>query len=408
MPERGELLQIFVFISLLFFALWRIEKENRFLWFEDEGSVELVLHGVPTETDKGLRFRAKVVGGDLPELYGKTAFVSLYGLKSLPSKSFSLYGKVKLEDGKVFISGSYTDIQGISFKRKTLRDTYIKRIQERIQEPTLLAFVLTYLLGEPQEILPQDIQYGFLKTGLVHLLVISGFHVGMVFVILRYLLPYPYGLFLGVFGMSFYVLFLVPHEPPVLRAWLMLLLWVLVKLFEGRPNSLSILLFSGSLLLLAKSEFSHSFSFWLSFFATLYIILGMRLLHQKDSMLYRYIILPFGISFFAFLGVSPLLLSFTHTSFGSVLFSPFVGYLLLPFTAYGIFELITLFSLPTFPLELMGKLILQVVNLLSVFDFQFGLELSIKSAFLLTGIVAIILYALSIRFPALGSQAPSS
>ncbi|QID33183.1 ComEC/Rec2 family competence protein [Pampinifervens florentissimum] len=394
-PERGELLQFLLFLFLLAFSLWRVERENRYLWFKDEGIVWLRLEGVPIETDRGLRFRAKVVGGDLPDIYGRTAFVNIYGLKDLPADSFSLYAHVKAEGSELFISGSYRDIEDI-FSEKTLRKSYIDRVQERIQDPQVRAFVLTYLLGEARESLPQDLQYYFTKTGLIHLLVISGFHVGMVFLLLRYLLPYPYGLLLGVVGVSLYVLLLVPKEAPVLRAGLMLSLWVLVRLSEGRPNSLGILLFSGSLLLLYRPEFSQSFSFWLSFFAVLYIILGLRLLPSEGSWVYRNLGLPFGVSLFAFLGVSPLLLSFTHTSLGSVLFSPLVGYMLLPFTAYGVLELITFFSLPTLPLELMGKAVIQVVELLSVFDLRVGFDLSVGSSFAISTLGAFLLYLLSL------------
>ena len=405
-PERGELLQFFLFLFLLAFSLWRVERENRYLWFEDEGIVWLRLEGVPIETDRGLRFRAKVVGGDLPELYGRTAFVNIYGLKDLPTESFSLYGKVRAEGSRLFISGSYRDIEDF-LSEKTLRKSYINRIQERIQDPQVKAFVLTYLLGEAREGLPQDLQYYFTKTGLIHLLVISGFHVGMVFLLLRYLLPYPYGLLLGVVGVSLYVLLLVPKEAPVLRAWLMLSLWVLVRLSEGRPNSLGILLFSGSLLLLYRPEFSQSFSFWLSFFAVLYIILGLRLLPSEGSWVYRNLGLPFGVSLFAFLGVSPLLLSFTHISLGSVLFSPLVGYMLLPFTAYGVLELITFFSLPTLPLELMGKAVIQVVELLSVFDLRVGFDLSVRGSFAISTLGAFLLYLLSLVFTSSRHKAPS-
>ena len=405
-PERGELLQFFLFLFLLAFSLWRVERENRYLWFEDEGIVWLKLEGVPIETDRGLRFRAKVVGGDLPDIYGRTAFVNIYGLKDLPTESFSLYGKVRAEGSRLFISGSYRDIEDL-LSEKTLRKSYINRIQERIQDPQVRAFVLTYLLGEAREGLPQDLQYYFTKTGLIHLLVISGFHVGMVFLLLRYLLPYPYGLLLGVVGVSLYVLLLVPKEAPVLRAWLMLSLWVLVRLSEGRPNSLGILLFSGSLLLLYRPEFSQSFSFWLSFFAVLYIILGLRLLPSEGSWVYRNLGLPFGVSLFAFLGVSPLLLSFTHTSLGSVLFSPLVGYMLLPLTAYGVLELITFFSLPTLPLELMGKAVIQVVELLSVFDLRVGFDLSVESSFAISTLGAFLLYLLSLVPTSSRHKAPS-
>ncbi len=407
MPERGELFQLLLFVSLLLFALWRVERDQRFMWFEEEGVVDLKLLGVPVETDRGLSFRAEVLGGDMADLYGRKVFVSIYGLKDLPVETFSLYAKVRAKGDKVFLSGSYQDIEDIRPREQSIRYIYLKRAQEKTKDPQVKALLLTYLFGEARESLPQDMQYYFLKTGLVHLLVISGFHVGMVFLLLRYALPYPYGLLLGILGVSLYVLFLVPKEAPVLRAWLMILLWVFVRLSEGRPNALGILLLSGSLLLLIEPEFSQSFSFWLSFFATLYIILGLRLVPKDGSAFYRYGVLPHLVSFFAFMGVSPLLLSFTHTSAGSVVFSPLVGYLFLPFTAYGLLELFTFFSLPVPPLELMGKAVIQVVELLSVFDLRVGFDLSVESSFAISTLGAFLLYLLSLVFTSSKHKAPS-
>ncbi|MFN0237426.1 MAG: ComEC/Rec2 family competence protein [Aquificaceae bacterium] len=406
LPERGELLQIALFLVVLFVALWRVQEDRRYLWFEEEGHLLIKAVSVPVALPERLRLKVKVLEGELHDLRGREAYLTLYGSLDIPSKTFLLYARVRAEGDYIHISGSYRDIEEVYFLQPAVRDRFIKKAEREIEDPQVRALVLTYLFGEARDTLPQDLQYYFLKTGLVHLLVISGFHVGMVFLTLKYLLPYPYGMLLGIAGVSLYVLFLVPAEPPVLRAWLMLLLWVLVRIYEGRPNSLGILLFSGSLLLLFEPEFSHSFSFWLSFFATLYIVLGLRLLPAEGSQTYRHLVLPFAVSFFAFMGVSPLLLSFTHTSLGSVLFSPVVGYLFLPFTAYGVLELLTFFSLPTFPLELIGKLILKVVSLLSAFDFQFGLELSVKSAFLLATAGASVLYMLSTKFQTSDTQAP--
>ncbi|MCS7262855.1 MAG: ComEC/Rec2 family competence protein [Aquificaceae bacterium] len=393
LPEKGELFQLLLLLGALFLALWRVEKENRFLWFEEEDVlVQVVVLSPPYEVDFGLRATVKVTGGELPELYGRRAVLTLYGTKDVPSKGFSLRAKVRAEERSFFISGSYRDIQEVGLYQTGVRELYIRRVEQRLEDQEIKALTLSYLFGESQETLPQDMQYYFLKTGLVHLLVISGFHVAMVFFVLRYLMPYPYGPLLGVIGVSLYVLLLVPQEPPVLRAWLMLLLWVLVRLQQGVPNTLNILLLSASVLLFFRPEFVHSYSFWLSFFATLYILLGLRLLPEGNSALYRYLLQPLGVSFFAFLGVSPLLLSFTHTSMGSVIFSPLVGYMFFPFTVYGILQILTFFSLPSFPLELLGKLILKTVSLLSVFDLSVELPLSTQFAYGSNVVLAVGMY----------------
>ena len=64
----------------------------------------------------------------------------------------------------------------------------------------------------------------------------------------------------------------------------------------------------------------------------------------------------------------------------------------LPFTVYGILEIITFFSLPAFPMEVMGKLILFSVKVLSHFDLDVGIPLGLKQAIFLSSFGAMILY----------------
>lgn len=394
--KRGEILQIFLFLLALFFALWSIEKQEAFLHFEDEGSLELLVEGPVIKEDNALKIRAKVLGGDFPELYGKRVFLKLYGAEDIPSRAFWVYGKVKAEGNRFFVSASWRDIEGISLRQKSVRERYIERVEEKVKDPQVRALVLSYLFGESQEMLPQDVYYYFRITGLVHLLVISGFHIATFFLVLRYSLPYPYGVMLALAGTTFYVFLLTPQGAPALRAWLMFSLWVLVKLMQGRPNNLSILFFSGSLMLVFVPSFSKSFSFWLSFFAVLYIILGVRLVKFKEDSYQGKVLNSFLVSLFAFLGVSPLLWSFTTNSAGSIVFSPIVGTLFLPFTIYGILEIITYFSLPTFPMELLGKVILFFVKSFSYFDLQVGIPINLWQAIFISSLGAVFMYLLVI------------
>ncbi|MFN3599546.1 MAG: ComEC/Rec2 family competence protein, partial [Aquificaceae bacterium] len=388
LQKKVEILQVFFFILILFFALWRVERQKAFLHFEDEGSLELLVEGPVIKEDYALRIRAKVLGGDFPELYGKGVLLKLYGAEDIPSKAFWIYGKVKAEGDRFFISASWKDIEGVSLRQKSIRERYMERVEEKIKDPQVRALTLSYLFGESQEILPQEVFYHFRKTGLVHLLVISGFHIAMFFLVLRYALPYPYGVVFALVGTTLYVFLLTPQGAPALRAWLMFSFWVLIKLLQGRPNNLSILFLSGSLMLLFVPSFSKSFSFWLSFFAVLYIILGIRLISFEENSYQRRVLNSFLVSFFAFLGVSPLLWSFTTNSAGSIVFSSIVGTLFLPFTLYGVLEIITYFSLPTFPMELLGKLVLFSVKSFSFLDLEIGIPLSLWQAIFISSLGA--------------------
>ncbi|MFN4013632.1 MAG: ComEC/Rec2 family competence protein [Aquificaceae bacterium] len=396
LQRRGEILHAFLFILLLFLALWRTERQEAFFYFEDEGSLELLVNDPVVKEDGALKVRAEVLGGDFPELYGKKVFLKIYGAEDIPSRSFWVYGKVRAEGDRFFVSVSWRDIEGPSLREKSIRERYIERVEERIKDPQVRALTLSYLFGESQDMLPQDIFYHFRKTGLVHLLVISGSHVATFFLILRYTLPYPYGVVFALLGITLYVFFLIPQEPPALRAWLMFSFWVLVRLMQGRPNSLSILFFSGSLMLAFSPSFSKSFSFWLSFFAVLYIILGLRLTKFEKDSYQKKVLDSFIVSLFAFLGVSPLLWTFTTSSAGSIFFSPLAEALFLPFTIYGILEIITYFSLPTFPMEVLGKLVLFSVRSFSHFDLDIGVPLSLWQAIFISSLGALVMYTLGL------------
>ncbi|MFN7066150.1 MAG: hypothetical protein ACK4OF_08400, partial [Aquificaceae bacterium] len=110
----------------------------------------------------------------------------------------------------------------------------------------------------------------------------------------------------------------------------------------------------------------------------------------------RRVLNSFLVSFFAFLGVSPLLWSFTTNSAGSIVFSSIVGTLFLPFTLYGVLEIITYFSLPTFPMELLGKLVLFSVKSFSFLDLEIGIPLSLWQAIFISSLGALVMYALGI------------
>ncbi len=373
---------------MVLLAFYRTEKELNYFWQEDlgEGRLEVKVEGTPTIEDNKLVVKVKVEGGDFPELYSKSALLNLYGALDIPYKSFSLWGRVRLKEGRVFISASYKDIEGITPKPFSLRERILERAKEKVEDPEVRGLVLSYLFGQAQDHLSFEVQRAFGSTGLVHLLVVSGSHLATLFFLLRWLAPYPHGLFFALAGVSFYTFFVVPKDPPVLRAFLMLSLAVLTKLFEGLPNLLSILLFSGSLILLAYPEYVYSYSFWLSFCATLYIILSLREAPEfSDNHYVKAFLLSFWVSLFAFLGTAPLILSFSYSTPNSVLFTPFVSLAFVPFTLYGFLNILSFFSLPSFPLELSGKLALWSVKLFSGFDWQLQKGMSLTwSAFLIT------------------------
>ena len=389
---------LLIFLLALLVSFLRVEKEEEYL-SDDLGSGSLVVfvEGVPQADDRGIKVKVRLLDGEIPELYGKIGYLTLFGAEDIPSKSFEVFGHVKVHNGRIFISSSWKDVKKIILLGETQRDKLIKRMEEKIEDKDVEALLLSYLFGASQDVMSFEYQASFWRTGLLHILVVSGFHLTLIALILRYLLPGIYGFFLALFGVSWYAFFIVPMDPPVLRAYLMLLFAILIRLLDRRPDYLSLLFFSGSVILFLYPEYLTSYSFWLSFIATLYLILsGTNIDDIKSSVPERFhpIFLSFWSSFFAFLGTASIVSTFSLTTPTSVIFTPIVGILFVPFTAYGILELLTFFSLPSFPLEYLGKAILSSVSLLSYMSFTLNTPLSVKEAIFITLLSAPMLYFL--------------
>ena len=334
-----------------------------------------------------LEFYAKVLESSIVDLQGKKVKVRLYGAQSIPSKTFELNGYVKIRNNRIYVNASYMDIVRIIPTSPSLRERIIERVEEKIEDEETQRLFKTFILGESMDILNLSTQANFYTTGLVHLLVVSGFHVGIVSLFLRFLLPGRYGLYIALLGVFLYSFFVVPTEPPVLRACLMIGMAIFIRLLYARHDNLSVLLFSASFILLLHPDMINSYSLWLSFFATLYIILSLKDIGVRN----RYV-LPFWVSAFAFLGSAPLISTFSLTTPSSIILTPLATIPLTLFGVYGFLDLLTFMSLPVFPLEVLAKLSLSMMEIFSQLSVYFNLPLSIKEAILVSVINALLLY----------------
>ncbi len=398
----GHPQSLLLFLLILLFSIFRLSD----LYPEDEdlgkGYMVLELHGIPKQRENYIEIKCDVVGGEFPEIYGKSAFLKVYGVESLEFRKVGIEANVKVRKGGIFLSASYRDIKAIYPKEKGIRDRLIEKAEQSIRDKEVSSLFLTYLFGEEQDVLPLRVQSSFGLTGLIHLLVVSGSHVTLIALMLSKAAPYRYGIFLSLLGITLYVFLLVPHEPPILRAYVMLFLALFVKLFYRRPDILGLLFFSGSLILLFYPHYIKSYSFWLSFFATLYLILSLRnteviknFLNMKFKVkAWYYLFISFWSSLFAFCGTAPLVASFSLVAPLSIVATPIVAPFFIPFTAYSLLEVVSSFNLPTFPLEVLGKLIIKLVNTLSSLEFTFMSSTSLEKAIFIETLGAFALYFL--------------
>lgn len=134
------------------------------------------------------------------------------------------------------------------------------------------------LLGDRTEMDPQ-VEDSYRKTGVVHILAISGLHVMMVYSIF-YLLLFPISyltngktirIFISLFLIWSFVV-LVGFHPPVLRSAIMIAVFHITVAFLRKPNVYHTLAVSALILLLINPNFLFEPGFQLSFSAVFFIV----------------------------------------------------------------------------------------------------------------------------------------
>ena len=190
-------------------------------------------------------------------------------------------------------------------------------------------------------------------TGTIHVVVVSGYNITLVYNMLVGLLGSPYkkrNLVLGLAGTFIYSL-LSGFDPPVVRAWLMGAVIAYGKYQGRRLVGLKVLMFTGIVLIIYNPLYLYSLSFQLSFFATLSLMLFEpfmlnRLKEHKGH--FSFFVEDLSATLSAQILIWPLL----SYKFGQVsLISPIVNTLILwtvPFATVvgGIFLLVS--SIPLF------------------------------------------------------------
>ncbi|GAB4409341.1 MAG: hypothetical protein OHK0053_36150 [Microscillaceae bacterium] len=151
-------------------------------------------------------------------------------------------------------------------------------LQKYIRDPAAQATALALLLGVKDQ-LDEDLRQSFAGSGLMHILAVSGLHVGIMMLILNYLLQGlktwrggQYWFFISASGLLFLYAFVTGLSPSVLRAVLMFSLVLAAKTFRRRGLIYNNIALSAFILLLYNPFLLWSISFQLSYLAVLGIV----------------------------------------------------------------------------------------------------------------------------------------
>jgi len=208
------------------------------------------------------------------------------------------------------------DIQKIGEERTNFLVSFSVLIRNKIKNvlgqliPTPYNYLLTgMLLGEKTFISPQ-IKEVFIEAGIMHILAVSGLHVGIIavalFIFLNILrIPEKAKLIIVVLLLIMYA-FITGFRPSVVRATIMFSLLIGGKLINRNRNMYISLFLAAFLILLINPLILYDAGFLLSFMVTFFIIYLAPILQELFSNIVNWVKNPLSISVAAWLGIFPL------------------------------------------------------------------------------------------------------
>jgi len=234
-------------------------------------------------------------------------------------KRLGIYHQVFLRDEIILvIPQSPNSITGYA---ETIREALNKRLQKLPFKPIELAFIKALLLGQRQDI-TADVYEDYAKAGAVHILAISGLHIGILLLILQFimkpLLYFRHGKFVRlvlILCVLWSFAIIAGLSPSVVRAVMMFSLFAIVRRLKRTSNSLNTLAVSAFILLLIHPRFCFDVGFQLSYAAVASIIIVKPVLDKWWRIKHwigNWFLDLLKVSIAAQIGVLPLSLYYFH------------------------------------------------------------------------------------------------
>ncbi|OGB99562.1 DNA internalization-related competence protein ComEC/Rec2, partial [candidate division KSB1 bacterium RBG_16_48_16] len=164
--------------------------------------------------------------------------------------------------------------------------SYVIRFTDATLEGQSAALLKGLLVGERGEIDP-DVKKAFSQVGVIHVLAVSGLHVGFIVVGLFLMfkifrIPRPWKEWLAVCGILLYMLLTGAH-PPVVRASIMAAILTLGTLLQRRTDVINSISLAALIILLINPLELFGASFQLSFAA----VAGIVLIYRRFDTVFR-------------------------------------------------------------------------------------------------------------------------
>ena len=230
-----------------------------------------------------------------------------------------IFHQIYLQEHSKFIRAKgKQSINGWASKAKTFVESKIDALNINT---TARAFLKAFYLGIRNEI-PEDIKTNFKNAGVLHILALSGLHVGILLTILELLLSPIVRFRHGKKIRSFIVIVvlwgfavLTGLSPSIVRAVTMFSFFALAHGLHRQTNSINTLFISAFAVLLIHPHFLFDVGFQLSYTAVLGILLIKPILDQYGQpkhFVLKPIVTLLNVSVAAQLGILPLSLYYFH------------------------------------------------------------------------------------------------
>ena len=234
-------------------------------------------------------------------------------------KRLGIYHQVFLRDEIILVIPQSPN--SITDYAETIREALNKRLQKLPFKPIELAFIKALLLGQRQDI-TADVYEDYAKAGAVHILAISGLHIGILLLILQFimkpLLYFRHGKFVRlvlILCVLWSFAIIAGLSPSVVRAVTMFSLFAIVRGLKRTSNSLNTLAVSAFILLLVRPGFCFDVGFQLSYAAVASIIIVKPVLDKWWGIKHwigNWFLDLLKVSIAAQIGVLPLSLYYFH------------------------------------------------------------------------------------------------
>ncbi len=350
--------------------------------------------------------------GDCPYEYGDVLKIKGRLEKPIEQKNFGEFNyKLYLARERIFTYINIwqeKDIQKIGEDDSNFLVSFSLSARDKIKDITTQTLVPPYnyllvgmLLGE-KSFIPPYLKEVFAEAGIMHILAVSGLHVGIIaMALLAFLsllrLPKKLKLFTLILILIMYAS-ITGFRPSVLRATIMFIVLIGGKLINRNRNLNISLFFAAFLILLLNPLILYDAGFLLSFIVTFFIINLSPILQELYSKIVVWIRNPLAVSTAAWLGIFPLsAYFFSKVSIISIVSNLFI----IPLTGIAVILGFVTFFIGMVSISLAGVIVsinYLVLNLITLIAKSFSLLPFAYVYVAQPSIMVIILYYLTVFF----------